>query len=232
MLSIEADVLARHPGVSAVAVVIENLEPVVAGLTAERLDGLWRRAAKGLSDASVTMETLVDHPALRPWRDATRAAGLKPANFRSSVEAVTRRVLKEGKLSTPLALVDAYCAVSVLHQAPLGAYDLARLSGAAITLRLARPATDRFVPLGAPPDQMPLTAQVVVYASGDTILCWNFNHRDSAETSLLASTSRAVFVSEALDEAGSLRSRAALEEMCAIAREFGAMAGTVVHEPS
>src|SRR5688572_24187663 len=125
MLSIDAEVFARHPGVSAAAVVIGNLEPVAAGLTKERLDALWARAAKALSDASVTMETLVDHPALRPWRDATRAAGLKPANFRSSVEAVTRRVLKEGKLATPLPLVDAYCAISVLHQAPLGAYDLA-----------------------------------------------------------------------------------------------------------
>ena len=72
--------------------------------------------------------------------------------------------------------------MSVLHRAPMGAYDVAKLPGKDLTLRLAQPATDQFEPLGGSASSFPLNDDLVVYGSGDTVLCWGFNCRDSAQT--------------------------------------------------
>jgi DNA/RNA-binding domain of Phe-tRNA-synthetase-like protein len=74
---------------------------------------------------------------------------------------------------------------------------------------------------------MKVTGDIVVYAAGDEIICWNFNHRDSARTSLIEGTERAVVFSEALTPEGAAASRRAISELIAILAGHGAGASDV-----
>ena len=132
------------------------------------------------------------------WRDAFRKQGLKPATYRSSPEALARRLLRGQSLTTPLPVVNTYNAVSIRFLAPIGGYDVDRLPGHDIDLRFARPSQDIFTPLGGRREDMPLLDEVVVYAAGDEITCWAFNHRDSARTCLREETQKVLFLSEAV----------------------------------
>ena len=52
------------------------------------------------------IEQIAEEPRIKAWRDAYRAFGAKPAEFRSSVEAMARRALRGDELPAINALVD------------------------------------------------------------------------------------------------------------------------------
>ncbi|NCA83813.1 MAG: hypothetical protein EOM72_13935, partial [Opitutae bacterium] len=49
---------------------------------------------------------IAEHPRIASWREAFRKTGVKPAEFRSSIEAMARRVAKGQELPSINALVD------------------------------------------------------------------------------------------------------------------------------
>jgi DNA/RNA-binding domain of Phe-tRNA-synthetase-like protein len=180
-----------------------------------------------LIDRGLSIEKLAAEPVVAGWRTAIAACGLKPSTFKSSVEQLARRMLKNGPLKTPLPLVDMYCDVATRHLAPLGAYDVASLPAADVMLRLADPVADLFHPLGARDDEMPLTTSVAVYASGPTVVCYAFNCRDSRDTCLSASTEVGLFLGEAVVEVQHEPLRSAFADLTARLSGAGAFVGTV-----
>jgi DNA/RNA-binding domain of Phe-tRNA-synthetase-like protein len=209
-LTVEPAVAGRLPGLTVGAMAVAGLEHAGAALDGAALAARWDEAAQVLGAAGITLENLAETEAVDGWRRATAASGLKPSKYRSSVEALARRLLRAGAPATPLPVVDLYCALSVRFLVPLGAYDADRLPSGRVVLRPGRPASDRFEPLGGAPDEYPLRESITVYADGDAVLCWNVNHRDSAATSLIPSTRRAVFFGEALTAEGRSRLEAVL----------------------
>jgi len=185
-----------------------------------------------LRDLGVSVASLADHELVAEWRSATRASGLKPSTFKSSPEALARRFAKGSGLSTPLQLVNLYCAVSAMNLAPLGAYDIRRLPGSGagsnleIDLRLAKPGSDRFVPIGGKPSDFPITPEVPIYACDDTIICWSFNCRDSSETCLVDNSSAMLF----LGEATTANQREALEQAIAQLHDLLSIKGILTGE--
>jgi len=109
-------------------------------------------------------------------------------------------------------------------------YDLERVDEKAasrdIVLRFAKPG-DHFEPLGGRPEDFPLRADIPVYACGTEVLCWAFNVRDSAATSLVEGTRSALFVGEALSEDQADRLLAAISELRATLESAGIAAGFV-----
>jgi DNA/RNA-binding domain of Phe-tRNA-synthetase-like protein len=208
---------------------------MVGGLVAAGLAAAAARLAdapvddRPLVPPGLTVERLAADPIVADWRAAIQACGLKPSTYKSSPEQLARRVLKSGPLHTPLAVVDAYCAVSARHLAPLGAYDVSHLPSPEIHLRLARPDTDVFHPLGAKDGEMPLTPQVAVYVSADTVICWAYNCRDSRDTCLAPDTEVGLFVGEAVTERQHEPLRAALDELAGVLRGAGATVGPAVY---
>jgi DNA/RNA-binding domain of Phe-tRNA-synthetase-like protein len=136
------------------------------------------------------------------WRQAYAALKVRPSAFRASIEALLRRAVAGHDLALPIPAVNLYNAVSLDALAPIGAYDMTKLPEAPMQLRLADPAADRFTPLGGKSADFPLNPDLVVYASGNTVLCWGFNCRDNVETALDAESDDIVFFSEAVDAAG------------------------------
>ena len=96
------------------------------------------------------------------WREAYGKLGVKPSKYPSSIEALLRRAKKGEMAETGIPVVDLYNSVSVVHRAPLGAYDAKKLDVEPIALRLACQESDHFEPLGGRPDGFPLNPGLVV----------------------------------------------------------------------
>lgn len=223
-LAIDDRVLARYPECRVGGFLAAGLREAASRIDVEPPEELARAlAAQGLSP-----ETLSAEPRLSAWREAIGRCGLKPSAYKGSAEQLAGRLLRGGSISTPLPLVNAYGAVSVRHLTPVGAYDLARLPVSAIDLREARE-TDSFQPLGASPERMPLRPAVVVYASGPEVICWAFNHRDSALTCLRPETDAALFLTEAVAAVQMPALEATLEELATLLAAAGAAAGPLAY---
>jgi DNA/RNA-binding domain of Phe-tRNA-synthetase-like protein len=188
-------------------------------------------AAKVLKDAvsscTVDPEKVPEEAMVAAWREAYGLMGVKPSKFRSSVEALLRRASKKADLEIPVASVNLYNACSIAHRAAMGAYDVARLPGNAIELRRARPAMDRFEPLGADASAFPLSSGLVVYASGDEVLCWGFNARDSRLSALEETSDDGVFFAEAASLAQQAPAHAALGMLREKFMDWGARCGEI-----
>ena len=197
-LQIDDAILERHPEILVGGFLVEDLP--VASAACEDPDGVFQEAASALRAAGITLDNLTAEPRIAAWRSAIAACGFKPSRHRGSAEQLARRLLKDCTIRTPLPIVSLYCALSAKYLSPLGAYDLDRLPATDLALRLGRPDTDTFSPLGGNPDDMPVTDRVAVYAAGDRVLCWAYNVRDSRETCLTAETRRAAFFGEAVAE--------------------------------
>lgn len=219
-LDIDPGLLERFPGCRIGGFLARGLAEAASKVSLQPAEAL----AEALTSEGLTVEGMSEEPRLREWRKAFQQSGLKPSTFKSSPEQLARRLLKGTWISTPLPLVNLYSAVSVKHLAPLGAYDVERLPDPTIVLRFAREG-DVFHPLGGRPEDMPLRPTVPVYASGSEVICWAFNHRDSAATCLLPETGLGLFVGEAVDETQSAALDAALKELAADLQAAGAEVG-------
>jgi DNA/RNA-binding domain of Phe-tRNA-synthetase-like protein len=223
--SIAPEVAAHFPGIAVHAVCCEGFRSA-----ADRIEDttLLGQAVAGVRALEIDREKLAAHPAIAVWREGYAALRARPSQFRASIESLVRRALGGSDLALPIPAVNLYNALSLKHLAPMGAYDLAKLPAAPMILRLAAPDTDRFDPLGGKASDFPLNPDLVVYASGDAVLCWGFNCRDSRETGLDPTSDRIVFFSESLDAEGAARSRAALFELRSILEAAGMACGALL----
>ena len=223
-LSIAGEIAERHPDILVGGLLAANLRAAAATVAAQPFP---EDTAVALVSQDVTIELVADHPLIRDWRTAIAACGLKPSTHKSSPEQLARRTLKSGPVRTGLPLVDLYCDVATRHLAPLGGYDVDRLSGSSIDLRPADPGSDVFVPLGG--GDMPLTDRVAVYAAGATVLCWAFNCRDSRDTCLTDDTDTGLFLGEAVTASQHGALRTALDDLAARLTTAGAQVGPIVY---
>lgn len=225
-LDIGTDILEKFPHIVVAGFVVEGLD-----IAAERLLDVAKRiqdAYDALVASGLTVKNVAQEPRIADWRQAISACGLKPGTYKSSVEQLVRRFLKGNSIGTPLPIVNLYCAISAGCLAPLGGYDANRIVEDEIALRMGRPSTDRFVPLGGRPEDMPIRVTIPVYAAGSEILCWAFNYRDSRETCLSATTARATFLSEAVSAEQRIAALTALSELSRELENHGATPGNVV----
>ena len=168
----------------------------------------WKqRAIDTVSSSSFTSETILDAPAVKEWRNAFQRFGVKPSKFRSSIEQLYRRALKQEIIETSLPLVNLYCYVSLIEMVPMGAYDLEKVEGD-IVIRLSKE-NEIFLGIG---DTTPLIAHpgVVVYSDDGGIICWAWNHRDAARVSLSPETNSAIFFVDSSSHVSESRAAAAI----------------------
>ena len=168
----------------------------------------WKqKAIDSVSSSGFTSETVLDQPAVKEWRNAFQRFGVKPSKFRSSIEQLYRRALKQEMIETPLPLVNLYCYMSLIEMVPMGAYDLEKVEGD-IVIRLSKE-NETFLGIG---DTTPLIANpgVVVYSDDGGIICWAWNHRDAARVSLSPKTDRAIFFADSSSHESESRAGAAI----------------------
>ena len=143
------------------------------------------REAEASVRARVRADAVAEEPRIYAWREAYRAFGARPAEFRSSIEAMARRALKHDPLPSINALVDIGNLVSLRHLAPAGAHAIDVLAGD-IELRPATGA-ERFVAFGSSATEHPLPGEIV-FAEGDKVLTRRWTWRQAQHTLTLPQT--------------------------------------------
>jgi len=202
-LSIDNRIYAQHPDVS------------VGYLCAQQLDNAHGKILPGkimedtvtaVRDSGITKENIADAPSVRLWRGIYSHCGVKPNKYRSSLESLLRRFLKESY--RPIhTVVDLYNYVSLANLLPMGGYDSSRVSGG-IRLRYAKQG-DRFVSLGG--ESIEVIPTHIVYADDEEVICWMWNHRDATKTMITPHTTSGIFLIDGAGVEAPKRIRSALK---------------------
>ena len=175
------DIFQRFPGYVRGVVIAHEL---TNGPSPQALLDLLREAEAAVR-ARVKADAVAEEPRIKSWREAYRAFGAKPTEFRSSIEAMMRRVLKHERLPAINALVDIGNLISLRHLLPAGAHAIDVLAGD-IALRPATGA-EQFVAFGSTETEHPLPGEII-FAEGDTVLTRRWTWRQGNHTLTLPQT--------------------------------------------
>lgn len=207
--SITPEIFERFPGYVRGVVIAHDVKngPSPANLVA------MLREAEASVRARVDLDKIAEEPRIKAWRDAYRAFGAKPAEFRSSVEAMARRALRGDELPAINALVDIGNVMSLRHLIPAGGHAIDLLNGD-IELRFAT-GNEEFVPFGSEEMEHPLPGEVI-FAEGQTVLTRRWTWRQGNHTLTLPDTTAIEFNVDGLPPV----TRAEIEEACAEVAEL------------
>jgi DNA/RNA-binding domain of Phe-tRNA-synthetase-like protein len=199
------DVLGALLAAAAVDSAVHELQPDYVALlvVADALPGGpsdeasddWLRDAEAAAARRLAASLPEERPHVALWRHAFRAFGAKPQRTRSSLEALLRRV-PDG-LPRINRLTDAYNAVSVLHEVPVGGEDLDGYVGHARLVRATGTEPFETTADGQPVVEHPEPGEVV-WTDDAGVTCRRWNWRQCARTQLSPTTTRALFIIDAL----------------------------------
>jgi DNA/RNA-binding domain of Phe-tRNA-synthetase-like protein len=184
--SIAPEVFGRFPGYVRGVVLAHG---VSNGPSPEPLQALLREAEASVR-TRLTLEGIAEEPRIKSWREAYRAFGAKPSEFRSSIEALARRALRNDPLPSINALVDIGNVVSLRHLVPAGGHAIDVLTED-IALRLAT-GQETFVPFGSDQTEHPLPGEVI-FAEGETVLTRRWTWRQATHPLTLPETAAIEF---------------------------------------
>ncbi len=205
-LTIADSVIAQFPDVKLGLLVIHNLNNAKG--TNESFTFLCETAEQ--MRKQLDMESLLQNPKINDWREAYRKFGAKPSEFRSSVEALLRRVLQNKDMPNISNLVNIYNAISIKHLLPAGGDDLDKVEGD-ILLTVAQ-GNELFTGFHSEQSE---TARVgeVIYKDDKEVLCRRWNWRECAKTMMTKDTKNVCIVLEGLQSTTNLELSAAISEL-------------------
>ncbi len=175
-----------------------------------------RTAEAGLSQR-LTLEQVTTHPQIAAWREAYRALGIKPADFRPSMEALARRVLRNDPLPAINTLVDLGNLVSIRRLIPAGAHAIDVLAQD-ICLRPATGA-EIFEPFGADVIEHPLPGEFV-FVEGDTVLTRRWTWRQAKHTLVTPETTAVEINIDGLPPVTTEEVDATCQEMAGLVQKY------------
>jgi len=179
--SISSEVCDRFPGYCRGVVLAFEVQN---GPSSPQLIELLRNAEASIR-SSTSLEAIAEHPRIKPWREAYKAFGAKPSEYRSSIEAMVRRVLRNDALPSINRLVDIGNLISLQHVLPVGGHSMDELTQD-ISLRMAS-GDEIFIPFGSSEIEHPLPGEVV-FTEGNTVLTRRWTWRQANHTLVLPTT--------------------------------------------
>jgi len=179
--SISKDVFDKFPEFRRGVVVATGLTnpPACAELTAAI------REAEAALPSILNIDTILENAKISSWREAYRSIGIKPTEFRPSVEALARRVLRGEPLAPISTLVDIGTLVTIRHLLPTGAHAIDHLMGD-IELRFATGSED-FIPFGTDTLEHPAPGEII-FADGQTVMTRRWTWRQSNHSLVVPET--------------------------------------------
>ena len=184
--SIDDEVFRRYPGYTRGVVLAYDVQN---GDSPAELIQLMREAEDSVRQR-MNLDTLATHPRIASWREAYRSFGANPGKFRSSIEAMVRRILRDQELPSINALVDIGNVFSLRHISPTGghAIDVVKED---ICLR---PATgeELFVPFGSDQTEHPEPGEIV-FVEANTVLTRRWSWRQANHTLTVPTTTAIEF---------------------------------------
>ena len=161
---------------------------------------------------------LSDLPSIAAWRRCFAGFGVKPTQYRSAVEALLRRLTKQGDIPSINRLVDIGNLVSIRHELPVACFDT-RALGLPVTVRFAR-GDERFTGLGEREAQNPAPGEVIFADTTALVIARRWCWRQSAESAANADTSEALITCEAQHDDGAAAVDAALADLLELLQRF------------
>lgn len=145
---------------------------------------MLREAEASVRDR-LNLEDLTAHPRIASWREAFRRVGIKPSEFRASVEAMARRALRHQELPSINTLVDIGNILSLRHVLPIGAHAIDVVSH---DLALCRASgVEEFEPFGSEQVEHPVPGEII-FTEGNTVLTRRWSWRQANHTLTLPTT--------------------------------------------
>jgi DNA/RNA-binding domain of Phe-tRNA-synthetase-like protein len=179
--SIAPEIFARFPDYRRGVVLAFDVHN---GASPHELDEILR-GEEAAARQRLNVDALTAEPRLASWREAFRRLGYKPGDFRPSIEALLRRVLRGQELPSINALVDIGNIVSLRHVLPVGGHAIDVLT-ADIALRPATGA-EEFIAFGSAEIEHPAMGEFV-FAEGDKVLTRRWIWRQAHHTLTLPET--------------------------------------------
>lgn len=150
-----------------------------------------------LEGQGINATNFVTHPNISLWREIYEGDfHVKAKTYRSSIEALLRRVITGKQVWNICNVVDLYNCCSILSLLPMGGYDLEKVSGN-ICIRFGKEG-ESFLGLGER-QRADIKPNHVVYADDQRVICWLWNHKDSAETCIDETSKRVIFFIDAFN---------------------------------
>lgn len=146
---------------------------------------------------SYSLETLLEHPHIRTWRETYKSFGSNPKKYPPTIEALTRRVLKKGEFPTISKAVDLYLVAEIQCLLPVGGYDLDKIDGD-IFLRKSI-GDEKFIPLGADAEEFTYPGEII-YADSNKILTRRWNYKDCDFSKITESSRNIALFTEAVSK--------------------------------
>lgn len=179
--SISQEVFDKFPGFCRGVVVAIGL---TNGAAPADLTAALREAEAALPSI-LNIDTILENPKISNWREAYRSIGIKPTEFRPSVEALARRVLRGESLPSISTLVDIGSLVTIRHLLPTGAHAIDHLKGD-IELRFAN-GNETFEPFGTDIVEHPAPGEII-FADGDIVMTRRWTWRQAKHSLVVPET--------------------------------------------
>ena len=212
-ISIAQDVFEKAPGYRRGLVIAHGIQngPSQAELIQEL------RAAESQLRTELDPDNFISHPKIAAWREAYRALGIKPGEFRPSMDALVRRVLKNDPLPAINRIVDIGNLVSIRNIVPIGAHAIDLLKQD-MELRLAS-GSESFEPFGSEAFEHPNPAEII-FAEGQTVLTRRWTWRQAKQTLVLDSSSAVEINVDALPPVTDEEIGRICAQLCALVSQY------------
>ena len=159
------------------------------GTLKDAYTGAQTEVLAGLGDTPLS-----DLPSIAAWRRAFTSFGVKPTQYRNAVEALLRRLTKQGDIPSINTLVDTANMVSITSRLPVAVFDQRHVTGST-TVRHAD-GTERFTDLGGTEPIAPLVGEVVFVDDAGLVSARRWCWRQSDQSAARDDTTEAIITVE------------------------------------
>jgi len=201
-----------------VAMGVNNTHP------SKEIDDLLSQSVEEMKKSFVT-EKAQDHPRIKPWRTAFSKLGISGSKFPSSIESMSRRILKGDPFPKINPLVDLYNSISLRYLVPMGGHDLDTLQGN-IHLQFAE-GWEPFTPMGGG-ETMTVPKGELVYRDDREVLTRNWVWRQCEKDKATEKTQNIFIPIDVLGEVGRERAEEIIQELSRLIPNY--LGGTLVSD--
>jgi DNA/RNA-binding domain of Phe-tRNA-synthetase-like protein len=211
--TISDEIFQRFPGYVRGVVIAHDVSNISSP---EELIRLLRASEASVRERLVP-DLLTEDSHIKSWREAYRSFGAKPSEFRSSIEAMLRRALRNDPLPTINALVDIGNVISLRHLVPVGGHAIDVVEDN-IELRIAN-GGENFIPFGSDELEHPLAGEII-FAEGNTVLTRRWTWRQANHTLTLLGTRAIEFNVDGLPPVPAAQIEQACKEIVELVGQF------------
>lgn len=210
--TVDDAVFDRHPSYRVAVLLARNVRN---GVSQSSLVAVLDRACLDLRE-SIGISDIAADDRVRPWRDAFRAFGARPSDYRPSVEALARRGIR-GSLSSLGRLVDIGTVIGLRHLVPVGGHALEAVDGDI----MLRPATggETFYAFGSKTLERPIPGEVIL-TEADTVLTRRWVWRQSEHTAIKSDSQNLLYNVDLLPDLPDMDAMAIAVELAKLVVEY------------